>query len=1111
MSNSIPQTQLKSRTGIRDNLQRGSVGEFLKERIKTGADLAFVSAYFTVYAYGHLQEQLDQITHLRFLFGEPRFISSVDPDKTEKKSFIISMDGLSLANSLQQRQAAKLCADWIRRKVEIRSARRSDLLHGKMYHIANGNTDAAIMGSSNFTTRGLGLAGSGNNIELNLVVEDNRDLEDLRAWFDELWQDDTLTEDVKDEVLGYLERIYANNSPAFIYYKTLFHIFEQYLNQERQTDLDLFKTTLFDTQIWNKLFDFQKDGVKGVINKILTHNGCILADSVGLGKTFSALAVIKYFELRNERVLVLCPKKLSENWTVYQGNDQRNPFVIDRFRYDVLSHTDLSRQHGKSGNIDLATLNWSNYDLVVIDESHNFRNSAPGRMDESGNIPRPSRYQRLMQEILQKGIKTKVLLLSATPVNNDLRDLRNQLLLITADKNDAFVSSLGIADLRETMRIAQGRFTEWAKKPAKNRTTKELMNLLGGDFFKLLDSLTIARARHHVQEYYKHEMERLGGFPKRNKPQSEFPAIDAQSEFWTYDKVAKEIDGYKLSLFNPNGFVKPEFSQIYARKVGNFTQAQREGFLIGMMKVNFLKRLESSVHAFQLTMERTIQKIEQLEERLAGYQAIVTSNPTVDFEEVTIEDDDDDELTELLYIGKKYTYDTRHLDIDKWLEALAQDKRQLTNLRAQARLVTPERDAKLGILKRLIRTKVQTPTKNSRNELNRKVLVFTAFADTATYLYEELQGWAREELDIHIALVTGSGGNRTTYQPAGFQRSTEFSNILTNFSPRSKERSVRKDMPQSGEIDLLIATDCISEGQNLQDCDYLVNYDIHWNPVRIIQRFGRIDRIGSLNGTVQMVNFWPTSELEKYIDLKYRVEARMALVDIASTGDDDMLQLGAIEGMIDDDLKYRGRQLQRLKDEVLDLEDLDESVSLTDFSLDDFRRELMDFLESNRKELEEAPFGLYTVVPPLSAKASMGPGVVFCLRHKNGHAAAPTSNLNPLHPYFLVYVLRDGNVRFTFVNAKEMLSLFRDLCRGKTEPWQELCDMFDDETENGRAMQTYEELLMKAVHSTVEAYRKKVGGTILTDPLAKIPTRKERIEALDDFELVTWLVVKDGE
>lgn len=1100
---------MQFRTGIRDNLRRGSVGEFLQEVVEPDADLSFVTAYFTVYAYGHLREQLDQIHRLRLLFGEPRFISSVDPDKTGKKAFVISAEGLSLATALQQRLAAKLCAEWIREKVEIRSALRSDFLHGKMYHIANGNLDAAIVGSSNFTTRGLGLAGAGNNIELNLTVEDNRDRHDLRTWFNEIWQDENLTTDVKDEVLGYLERVYANNSPTFIYYKTLFHIFEQHLAQGRQTDLDLFKTTLFDTSIWNKLFDFQKDGVKGVINKILTYNGCILADSVGLGKTFSALAVIKYFELRNERVLVLCPKKLSENWTVYQGNDQRNPFVDDRFRYDVLSHTDLSRQQGKSGNIDLATLNWSNYDLVVIDESHNFRNSAPGRMDENGNIPRPSRYQRLMQEILQKGIKTKVLLLSATPVNNDLRDLRNQLLLITADKSDAFANSLGIADLRETMRIAQGRFTEWAKKPAGNRTTKELITSLGGDFFKLLDSLTIARARHHVNEFYKHEMERLGGFPKRTKPTSEFPAIDSMGVFWTYDEVAKAIEGYKLSLFNPNGFVKPDFVNQYIRKEGNFTQAQREGFLIGMMKVNFLKRLESSVRAFQLTMERTISKIEELEERLARFQATVVSNQTVDFDEVTVNDDDDDDLSELLYVGKKYSYDTRHLDIDKWLGALKQDREQLSGLLEQARLVTPARDAKLNTLKRLIRAKVKHPTRNSRGEANRKVLVFTAFADTAKYLFDELQGWAREELGIHVALVTGSSGNRTTYQPTGFERNADFTSILTNFSPRSKERNVRRDMPQSGEIDLLIATDCISEGQNLQDCDYLVNYDIHWNPVRIIQRFGRIDRIGSLNCAVQMINFWPTSELDNYINLKFRVEARMALVDIASTGDDDMLQLGAIEGMIDDDLKYRGRQLLRLKDEVLDLEDLDDGVALTDFSLDDFRRELMDFLEANRKELEEAPLGLYTVVPPLSAKASMGPGVVFCLRQKNWQDVATTTNINALQPYYLMYVLETGDVRFTFVNAKEMLSLFRDLCRGKTEPWQELCDLFDEETQNGHAMELYEVLLVKAVRATVEALKKKVGGTILIDPLAKIPTSKERIQALDDFELVTWLVVKN--
>ena len=1100
-------------SGLRDNHTRGTVADFLRAKTQIGSKLAIVSAYFTIYAYDALKNELESLEHLNFLFGEPSFVNRLDPSKTEKKAFIIDSTGLELSNKLQQKRVAKECADWIERKVDIRTIKQSNLLHGKMYHIATAGVEDAILGSSNFTVRGLGLGNSGNNIELNLIVDGNRDRQELKQWFDELWGNATLVQDVKQDVLKYLKQLYENNPPEFIYYKTLFHIFEKFLSDAGKTDADLGKTSLFETGIWKALFEFQKDGAKGAINKILWHNGCIIADSVGLGKTYEALAVMKYFELKNERVLVLCPKKLRDNWTVYKTNSLLNPFVADRFRYDVVSHTDLSRETGYSGDINLATLNWGNYDLIVIDESHNFRNNTPGKKDEEGNIIRKSRYQRLMDDIIKAGVRTKVLLLSATPVNNDLKDLRNQLYFLTENRDDAFADSIGVSSLKETLATAQKVFSTWAKKQTHERKTGELLEKLNAAFFKLLDELTIARSRKHIQKYYKATIAQLGGFPKREKPVSVYPEIDLLGRFLSYDKLNDEIVAYKLSLFNPSSYVLEAHKAEYEKKGAfPFTQIQRESFLIGMMKVNFLKRLESSVKSFEITMARTIAKIEGLEKKIKTFQALPKQHLESEDLEIELADPGlDEDLDDAMQVGGKLKFRLNHLRLDGdngWLKALKKDKDQLRILHNAAQNVTPETDAKLAELKKLIAAKVKRPTTNKLGKKNQKVLVFTAFADTATYLYESLLAWGIKELGINMALVCGGGGTRTTFGESAYDH------ILTNFAPRVKQRAKIPSMPQQGEIDLLIATDCISEGQNLQDCDYLVNYDIHWNPVRIIQRFGRIDRIGSASHTVQLVNFWPTEDLNKYINLKNRVEARMALVDLSATFEDNVLKNEEIEDIISDDLRYRDKQLLRLKDEVLDLEDLGDSVSLTEFTLDDFRLELLKYIEANKAALEAAPFGLYTCVPAHPDYNVIGPGVIFCFRLEGQHGGdpgskpGPSESINPLHPYFLVYVLDDGNVRFGFAHPKQILDIYRILCSAKTEVYAQLCNLFDQETNHGRDMKAYDTLLQKAVDSLVATFRKRAASGLQSGRGFVLPDAKEQVHEKTDLELVTWIVVK---
>jgi len=1076
-------------SSIRDNKNRGSVGQFLRENIKSDSELSIVSAYFTIYAYSHLKNELDSISKLKFLFGEPTFIKALDPTKVNKRDFKIEDDKIviPIESRLTQKAIAKECSEWIQQKVEIKSMVKPNFLHGKMYHVTQqSGVEKAVVGSSNFTVNGLGLGGS-PNIELNLVVDNDRDRADLKAWFQELWDDNTgLVEDVKEQVLKYLEQLYIENEPEFIYFKTLFHIFENYLDEQQKGGLLTGQTGFFESEVWAMLYEFQKDGVKGAINKILRHNGCIIADSVGLGKTFEALAVIRYFELLNYRVLVLCPKKLSSNWTIYQAsqNNSLNPFSKDKFSYNVLYHTDLGRITGKSdaNGIDLENFNWSAYDLVVIDESHNFRGNPMEKIKDDGTT-RMNRAKWLMEKIIKSGVKTKVLMLSATPVNNNLKDLRNQISLITEGRNDAMFESTGVKNIALTMKNAQTQFTNWAdKKKNPNKKQNELIQKLGSDFIKLLDELTIARSRKHIKSFYKAEAE-IGKFPERIKPIAIYPNIDTKDRFYTYDELNRIILQYKLALFNPSAYIEPDktskYEELAATKgVLGFKQSDREHFLIGMMKVNFLKRLESSIESFEISMDRTIQKIEKLETKIRDFQKSKVKSQEEELETYQPDEDEIEENEEELeqwQVGKKLKFDLADLDLDTWLADLERDREALNKLYNFAVAVTPDRDAKLKDLKKLINDKIQ----KNLNTGNNKVVVFTAFADTANYLYDCLHDWTKNELKLNIALVAGSQ-TKTTFGK------NEYNNILTNFSPISKNRDKMKSMPKEGTIDILIATDCISEGQNLQDCDYLINYDIHWNPVRIIQRFGRIDRLGSKNDKIQLVNFWPTKDLDNYINLKERVEARMALVDVTATADDNVLATDQIEELIEDDLKYRNQQLKKLRDEVLDLEDMNESISLTDFTLDDFRIELLNFIENNRKKLEDAPFGLYAVVPSPSGNYSnlldteklstaekeiIKPGVVYCLKQKGDTDG--NEEVNPLQPYFLVYIRDDGQIRFNYTNAKQILEIYRLMCSGKSQAFEELCEIFNSETKQGEDMQKYSELLAKAIDEISRIFNKR--------------------------------------
>ena len=1107
---------------IIDNQSR-TVGSFLRERVDPKARLAVVSAYFTIYAYGDLRRRLDGIERMRFLYGDPRGVGAVDPSKAGDKAFRLTEDeGIELKQALVQKPLARACAKWIQGKVDIRTVERSNFLHGKLYHVARGAGDnAAVLGSSNFTRGGLGL-GVNPNIELNLELRREADREPLLAWFDALWNDHDLTRDAKQEVLDALARLGRDYPPEFVYYKTLFHALRDRLAEHAEREGLIRDVDLYDTRVWKALFPFQRDGAVSAINRLLRHNGCIIADSVGLGKTWTALAVIKFFEDSGKNVLVLCPKKLEQNWIRYASwaGQASNPLAADRLAYTVLAHTDLSRTGGMSGHIDLANFGWSTFGLIVIDESHNFRNEGRDRKDEQGNLVARSRYNRLLEEVLKEGARTKVLMLSATPVNTSLRDLRNQIYLMTEKQQDAFRETLGIGDIQTVFRLAQREFQEWERECARGsvRDKAALLERLGADFLALLDAVTIARSRDHVRRAYPEAEAEIGGFPDRTPPRNLHPPTDSERRL-SYDELHERISRFRLAVYMPSQYVKDKTELDAEKKRLNFDQRDREHWLVAMMRVNLLKRLESSVRSFALTMERILSKMDELDERIENWRAD-PSNLQVTL--LPDEDEEDEEFT----LGRGRRYRLGDLDLKAWQDDLRKDRRIFERIHSEASQIGVERDAKLNRLKHVLEEKVREAPPNKEGLPNRKALVFTTFADTARYLYDNIADWASSKLGVHVALVTGSDGNRSTLGP------TKFGDVLARFAPVaqladtdaiSRPGSHRFDEERPGtatsskQIDILIATDCLSEGQNLQDCDLVVNYDIHWNPVRLMQRFGRIDRIGSRNHRVAMTNFWPTEDLDRYLDLKNRVEARMALVDAAATGQDDLLAVDdeepsdALPKAAQYDLGFRDRQLRRMREEALDLEEVDDGISMSDFTLDDFLADLLAYLQANREALEKAPLGVVAVSPtrPCATESAdvssrIQAGAIFCLRQRNAGAERTP---NRLHPYFLVYARDDGTVRYSFRQAKQVLALFSAVARGQSEVLSELVDIFDRETGHGTEMTKYEQILGAALRDIRFGFARAELRELTQRRGAKVSAHPRSPKAQGAFELVTWLAL----
>ena len=1070
-----------------DNVNK-TLKSSLKEEIKSGSKISIAAACFSIYAYQELQNELEDIDELRFIFTSPTFIA--EKTKKEKREFYIprlnrerSLYGtefeVKLRNELNQKAIAKECAEWIRKKACF----KSNITQQSMPSFINID-ETNYNPVKEFTAVELGVE-KGNNAAFAITKMKAPLSMSFLQLFEQFWQNKDMMQDVTDQVIENITSAYNENAPEFIYFITLYNIFKEFLDDISEDILPKEATGFKKSKIWSKLYNFQQDACLAIINKLEKYNGCILADSVGLGKTFTALSVIKYYESRNNRVLVLCPKKLSNNWNIYKNNYKNNPIAEDRLRYDVLFHTDLNRISGESNGNDLAFINWENYDLVVIDESHNFRNGIGTHSNTKEN-----RYMQLMNKVIKQGVKTKVLMLSATPVNNRFIDLRNQLALayegVSKNIDEQLKTKNSIDDI---FRQAQTAFNKWSQLPTEERTTETLLGMLSFDFFEVLDSVTIARSRKHIQKYY--DTKDIGTFPKRLHPISiQTPLTECENET-TFNLIFEELENLKLTVYVPSLFIHPSKRAKYEiddSGSGGFDQMGRELGIRRLMAINLLKRLESSVYSFRLTIQRVKAYVNQTIKIVEEFQNH-KNNSQINMKDLSFDADydfDDQNTTDIFAIGKKVQIDLNDMDYISWLKDLKIDESILSGLESLIEDITPENDSKLQELIKIISNKIENPI----NTDNKKIIVFSAFADTADYLYENLSVYLKEKYGLNSAKISGTSEGKSTLD----KFKCDLNAVLTYFSPISKDKNViYPDDDRS--IDLLIATDCISEGQNLQDCDYLINYDIHWNPVRIIQRFGRIDRIGSKNNVIQLVNFWPDLTLDEYINLKSRVETRMKIVDMTATADDNLLDENQ------KDLEYRKAQLQKLKEEVVDIEEMNTGISIMDLGLNEFRLDLLEYVKENG-DLDNTPFGLHAVT---KSTEECPPGVIYVLKNRNN--SVNIDNQNRLHPFYMVYIGEDGKVVCNHLNPKNMLDKMRLMCKGKNEPLPEVYKQFNVETKDGKNMKFFNKLLGDSISSIIEVKDESDMDSFLSGDF--IDFKHGQIKGLDDFELICFLVIKE--
>lgn len=1047
---------------------------------KKNADVYILNDKLTLSVFAVLEQSLKNVRHIYLIIrGKPQLpIDKVAREfEMNPNDTLYNEYDIVEKNELTHFAKAKTMHDFISKNVEIR---RLSPRANVGLNILIIDDDFMITGT---TSLELNDRRSEQRIDFNSVISGDMDKSQILRFkneFERIWLSDQITYDFKDELLSSLAYVYKEHSPEFAYYFTLNQLYGDKIDESVQR-FERDNVGFKDSVIWNMLFDFQKEAVRYAIEKINRYNGCIIADSVGLGKTFEALAVMKYFSDRQDNILVLTPAKLYNNWDTYRDNDyEDNPLADDVIKYKVMCHTDLSRYSGISrSGYDLARFDWSRFDLIVIDESHNFRNRTEKEESET-------RYQRLLETVVKKKTHTKVLLLSATPVNNSLTDLKNQIALITGDNDDAYEKE-GIESIGQTLRKASAIFNAWERHGYSSK--EELYDSLPKDFFDLLELLTISRSRKHITNYYKSED--IGTFPAKMPVSTYNPNIDTQRKLLNFKETLVTLEDLQLAAYTPMRYIKREYRDMYQRMYQTihkgkvvFTQEGRENTTKILQMFNLFKRLESSVYAFLQTLNRQY-------ERINNYIALLNGNGT----ELTDEVFSDDEETSLDY---KLDIKVAHLDKEAYLNDLFFDKAIIERLIEQAEKILAEgRDEKLIVLKKIIKDKIENSPFNIGNK---KILIFSAFADTARYLYEAVSGELLSR-GYYTGMVSGSDKPQTTIpqhlkpvQKSGRQVPFDFNKVLTYFSPVSKNANI----PEDRQITVLIGTDCISEGQNLQDCDTVINYDIQWNPVHLIQRFGRIDRIGSRNAQIKLINFFPAMDLNEYLGLESRVKKKMIQSNVVSTGDDNLLSPEM------NDLSFRTKQMEKLRNEVIDIDDASDTISITDLNMNQYIYELSQFIRSH-KELLQVPRGIYSIAKANELGINQN-GVLFCFKYKNNEEK-PNSD-SSLFPYYLSFVSDEGEVIYKSTQARELLKRFRGLCYRMNNVNEELVRAFLRETKNTTNMSRYSDLLNKVVGSIQKVEEDNAGFSLFDFGGFKNDFADK---TSDDFELVSFIIVRKEE
>jgi superfamily II DNA/RNA helicase len=974
--------------------------DFFVKYIKEGS-FDVVSGYFSVPMLADSFVKFQKISKFRMILGELS-----ETAKKENAQVDLLENKPSIKGSFQLAANAKKAISFLEQnKVELK--RYEKFCHAKAYIYENPTESSQSffsVGSSNYTHAGLKDTPV-SNIELNVAkTGEDEDFRDLKVWFQRMWNEadteivaeDKTKQNYKEYVIEQIKKLFYAYKPEEIYYKILFELFFEDIKDTNTKSVEKQLTHLKETAIWNRLFDFQQKGVLSLIRMLQNYNGAILADAVGLGKTWQALAVMKYYELEGYKTILLCPKKLENNWEKYR-NGNGSIFETDDFRYLVRYHTDLQDQRLASKE-PLKTLEKyfqnNNKLLLVIDESHNLRNDASNR------------YKFLVEQLLQKQkphADLKVLLLSATPINTKITDLRNQFKLLVKGENDGFKDNLHINNLQDLFKRVQTQFNEWeVQNRLHNISLKDFFTNIEQDFYKLNDALVVARTRKMIEKTLQTDLK----FPIKAKPVNIYHLPKEFGELETPEQIIAALEQLHFWGYQPAKYVKTKDEWEKTSKDATENEYLRQGFLARMMFFLLMKRLESSWFSFQSTLNNILKHHENALEKVIAFRENKDSKnvqQTLDFATLTPEEqaqlaesmETDSENAQKLSdeidkysLGKKKPIllsDIR--DIGKFENDLRSEVKKISFIAQQVKKYAEnidknkQKDDKLSALMNSINEK-------RKNQTNKKVLIFTAFKDTAKYLFDALQKQLPNE---NIAYITGDEYSAHIKNEKRSFRS--FETILEYFAPYTKlfkekewqnlydtynnkeviadfeawktfickyDTTVKEQL--ENPIDILIATDCISEGQNLQDCDCVINYDIHWNPVRLIQRFGRIDRIGSPNATVSVVNFWVGENFENALNLKNRVEKRMAIMALVGTETIDNLT-EKVEALLKESPLVSQQEEKMLRQMQISWDDIEsggQTLSLADFSMEIFRQELLAYLTEHKGVLESMPNHIFS-------------------------------------------------------------------------------------------------------------------------------------------------------